>query len=329
MPFHYLMFDLKNKLPTLLYRCFAFALLLLWTQSVFGIDTEFGNNADQTIMALNPEMFTILEQQQNLYQQKLLATHPIIVALFNQTGGQFILYRPHQVPLQAPPLPEALDYKLAAAVQHSAMAAYELGMQGYNNPNATPSWQVKMQSLSEQIMLAQNNVTSLNVSAQEKHLFLLILNQANTFMTERLKQNTLSLSELNTYAQALKPNLEQLSHIIASAQVNYWLNIVSSWKHLLGPEWSNTYAVVLYIPVELQNNIFLNLLAHEMGQKTIHQRLFYFTSDSYTPTATEALDLLAKAMPDKSLANQIYGRDYLQDSSILSGSARQVLDDKH
>ena len=74
-------------------------------------------------------MLTTLKQQQKLYQEKLIRTHPVIVALFSPTGGEFILYRPGEKPIVAPAIPHVQTYVLASVIQHTAMQAYELSVQ--------------------------------------------------------------------------------------------------------------------------------------------------------------------------------------------------------
>src|SRR3970040_2238746 len=84
----------------------------------------------QKLQDINPSMLSTLAEQQHTYQQALLQKHPIIVALFSPQGGKFILYRPKHAPLIAPSLEEAQNYKLATQVEHAAMEAYELAIQG-------------------------------------------------------------------------------------------------------------------------------------------------------------------------------------------------------
>ena len=81
----------------------------------------------------------------------------------------------------------------------------------------------------------------------------------------------------------------------------------------------------MYINAQPKNNIFLHILAQSMGQEVIGNRLFNFTANSYTPTTDQALELLAKATPDKNLANNVFGEYYLSYSQILGKTARNIM----
>jgi hypothetical protein len=252
----------------------------------------------------------------------------VIVALFSPSGGQFVLYRPGQSPLVAPALPQAADYELATMIEHTAMATYALAIDGMNNPTASPSWQEQMQSYQIKVKAADADVNSLNVSDGEKTLFHKILGATDDFIAMNLKQNTLSQQSTNAYAEALKLYFMQLSNIVIGAEVGHWMQVTADWKKLLGSDWSNTYGVVMYIPTRQKNNILLGILAHYMGKDTIGKRLFYFTTSNYTPTADEAMTQLAKATPDKVLANIIFGEYYLSYSQILGQVARARISEK-
>lgn len=302
------------------YKSVLGALALFCTAPVFAKDTPL-----QSIQALAPEMFITLSMQTKTYQEKLLAKHPVIVALFSPSGGQFVLYRPNHPPIIAPALPQAQDYELASIIEHTAMATYAMAIYGMNNPSTTLSWQSQMQSYQEKIEAADSNVDALNIPVAEKQIFHDILRITNHFIATNIKHKALSEQETASYAKNLKPYFVELSQIVISGEVNHWMQVVADWKQLLGNEWSNTYGVVMYIDTRPQNNILLGILAHYMGSEAIGKQLFYFTADTYSPTAGQAIQLLAKATPDKALAEEVYGKYYLSYSQILGQRARAAM----
>lgn len=306
------------------------SILLFYSSSIFATSTVTATSpaALRNVLALRPEMIATLSEQQRLYQQKLLQNHPVIVALFSSTGGQFILYRPNHAPLVAPSLPNAQDYQLAAIVEHTAMSAYLLAIQEINNPVKSASWQNQMKSYQTKIALAENSINALDILPTEKELFHSILRQTNAFITENLRQGTISSAQTNTFAQTLKPYFVQLSKIVIGNQVTHWMQVTEDWKQLLGNNWQKAYGVVMYINTKPKNNIFLDILIHYMGQDAVGQRLFYFTADSYSPTAVQALDLLTNATPDKALATKLFGEYFLLYSQILGQTARGVIAQK-
>ncbi len=316
---------MKNKIIGILCFFSFFLSAPLFANNTMGASTP--KTALKNMYSLNPEMFSTLSEQEQLYQQKLLQHHPIIVALFSPTGGQFVLYRPGQKPLVASPLPDAQDYQLATVVEHAAMETYALAIQGLNNPQNLV-WQTKMKAYQLKLTLAQQSVDFLEALPAQKEQYRSILKLANSFIAENLRHNSLSLSRTNEYAKSLEPYFTQVSKIVISNQVNHWISIVATWKKLLGNDWDNTYGAIMYINAQPKNNIFLHILAQSMGQEVIGNRLFNFTANSYTPTTDQALELLAKATPDKNLANNVFGEYYLSYSQILGKTARNIMGEK-
>lgn len=304
---------------SMLYACTIFA--------ISPINKEASQIAEHNIMSLNSGMFSTLNEQEKYYEKELLKKHPVIVALFSSDGGYFVLYRPNKIPLIVSHILNSTEYKLAGAVEHNAMNVYEIAIAGMNNPEQRIFWQNKMKLIQTKILLAKKNINNLNISPREQDLFLSIMRKANTFIDANLQQESLSQSRTIKYAQAIKPDLVNLTQIIASEQVNFWMRTVANWKQQLGNEWGNTYAVVMYIPVEPKNNIFLAIVSHFMSQAAINQRLFYFNTNSFAPNTNEALSLLAKRLPDTNLANKVFGEYFLSYSDILSKIARKVVDE--
>ncbi|NNM59705.1 MAG: hypothetical protein HKM04_07805 [Legionellales bacterium] len=299
--------------------------LILGFLSVIFVSSIFASNLPEgALQALEPEMFTTMKAQADIYQEQLLAAHPVIVALFSPAGGQFVLYRPGQAPLIAPVLPQAQDYEFATLVEHAAMSTYAVAIRGINDSTHF-DWQNQLQEYQKKIGAADASINNLTVSSSEKILFHRILGKTNDFMTQSLKQNTLSPQNTANYADSLKPDFVRLSKLVIDAQVNHWMGVTADWKKLLGKDWGHTYGVVLYIDTRPQNNIFLAVLAYYMGESAVGKQLFYFTTQSYSPTAEQAIEQLAKTMPDKVLANQVYGGYYLSYSQILGQTARAAM----
>ena len=65
--------------------------------------TTAGEVAKENLLALNSAMFDLYSNSNAIFQHNLLAKHPVILALFSGSGGRFMLYRPNQPPLDAPP----------------------------------------------------------------------------------------------------------------------------------------------------------------------------------------------------------------------------------
>src|SRR6478752_8539871 len=97
--------------------------------------------ADNNVLALNSAMFDLYGASGAIFQANFLAHHPVILALFSGAGGHFILYRPGQPPLDAPPVP--IVYQLMKSVGHSTMALAEVVGPYLDNPD-DQSWRGPM-----------------------------------------------------------------------------------------------------------------------------------------------------------------------------------------
>ena len=60
--------------------------------------------AFDNIYQLNKSMQTIFSSDLSVTQENIRNRFPLIMGLFSDSGGRFILYRPGQPPLEAPPV---------------------------------------------------------------------------------------------------------------------------------------------------------------------------------------------------------------------------------
>ena len=98
-----------------------------------GINFSPAETATKDVLALNSGMFDLYDAAAKIFQKNILAQHPVILALFSGAGGRFILYRPGQAPLEAPPVP--IVYQLLKSVDHSTMAMAEVVGPYLDNPD--------------------------------------------------------------------------------------------------------------------------------------------------------------------------------------------------
>jgi hypothetical protein len=149
------------------------------------LSTSPAEIATKDVMALNTAMFELFSDSAQIFKANLLATHLIILALFSGAGGRFILYRPHQPPIDAPPVPPV--YQLLKSVGHSTMALAEIVMPYLSSPK-DQSWpasllayRTRMQSAAAEIdktdmpadwranskKILQNNVACMDECAEK------------------------------------------------------------------------------------------------------------------------------------------------------------------
>src|SRR5207247_1058001 len=156
-------------------------------------------------------------------------------------GGQFILYRPGQEPIEAPSPPAI--YQLAKSVGHAAMGTYQLVAPTVSNPTSDQSWVGPMKANRGRIQVALDSLGALDLAPSERDLLRSVLTRIAAFQDHCLKNGTYTYLEVESYARGLKPELAQLIALASGVQVAHWFKVLEGWKQMLGPDWERTYAV--------------------------------------------------------------------------------------
>jgi len=281
--------------------------------------TAFGE-----VYALNDNMFTIYESSLDKYKRHIRERVPLILALFSGKGGQFILYRPGQEPIEAPSPPAV--YQLAKSVGHSAMATYQLVAPTMSNPTADRSWVGPMKAYRGRIQVALDSLGALDIAPSERDLFRSVLAGIAAFQDNCLKNGTYTYPEVESYARGLKPQLAQLIALASGVQVGHWFKVLEGWKQMLGPDWDRTYAVSNALYVARQNNILFSVLVQFMGEKAINDRLLLVETTDFTTTPATMIDVFARIISDRALGQLFFGDYRLMDAELLGGGGRKAIE---
>src|SRR6478672_4182932 len=114
----------------------------------------------KNVLQLNKSMFELYGDAAQIFQRNFLGSHPVILGLFTGAGGQFILYRPGQPPLEAPSVP--ISYQLLKSVGHSTMALSEVVMPYLDNASDT-SWRGSLLTYRSQMQSALDGLNKADV----------------------------------------------------------------------------------------------------------------------------------------------------------------------
>jgi hypothetical protein len=222
------------------------------------VTTPAGQVADNNVLALNTAMFELYGDAAKLFQQNVLAQHPIILSLFSGAGGRFILYRPGMAPLDAPPVP--LVYQLIKSIGHSTMALTEVVGPYLENPT-NQAWAAPMQAYRTRMQSAIVTLDATDMPADWRPASRLILQRNIDFMDACLKSGSITMADLQAFAKRQVPELKKVIAWAAETQVNHWMGVIGDWKKLLGNDWDKTYAASNTIYVARQNNVLFSVLA--------------------------------------------------------------------
>ena len=280
--------------------------------------------ASGEVYSLNENMFTIYESSLAKYKRHIRERVPLIFALFSGKGGQFILYRPGQEPIEAPSPPAI--YQIAKSVGHTAMATYQLVAPSIDNPSADRSWVGPMKAYRGRIQVALDSLDALDIAPSERDLLRSVLTKIAAFQDNCLKNNTYTYAEVESFTRGLKPQLAQLIALASGVQVAHWFKVLEGWKQMLGPDWDRTYAVSNSIYVARQNNILFSILVQFMGEKAINDRLLLIETTDFTTTPATMMDAFARIISDRALGQVFFGDYRLMDFELLGGGGRKAIE---
>lgn len=278
----------------------------------------------RAVYQLNDSMFNIYDNSLKVYTANIKARVPLIMALFSGKGGRFILYRPGQAPLEAPPVPNI--YQANKSVGHCAMATYACVAPYIANPTADLSWVPLMKSYNLEIQMAKEGIKNLDIKPEEQALLQDTLDKVLAFQDACLKNGTFTYAQVEAYARGVEPNIEQLVAIASAAQVGHWFQVMTEWKALLGDDWDKTYGLSNSIYVARQNNILFSVLVQFFGEKAMNDRLLLLETTDFQTTPEEMMEAFARIVGDRVLGQVFFNNDRLMDFELLGFGGRAAIE---
>ena len=278
--------------------------------------------ARQNVLALNTGMFDLYGSAGKLVQASILSQNPVILGLFSGAGGRFILYRPGQPPLEAPPVPEV--YQLLKSVGHSVMAlAVVVGPHIGKADDA--SWQPQMLAYRVRLEAALESLDSTSMPEEWRANNRALIAENIAFIDKVTAAKVVSFDDVAAFAESQKARLKLDIQWAADTQVTHWMGVLADWKQQLGPDWAKVYAASNTIYVARQNNVLYSVLAQFFGPEDINSRLILIETVSFTTTPEDMLDALTRIIADRTVGETFFGSRYLMDYELMGGDARDSI----
>jgi hypothetical protein len=286
------------------------------------IASSAAETATKNVLALNIGMFELYGDAGKIFQSNILNQHPVILGLFSGEGGKFILYRPDQAPLDAPPVP--VVYQLLKSVGHSTMALAEVVGPYLNNPD-DQAWRGSMLAYRSRMKSALDGLDATPMPPEWRDNNRTILENNIAFMDECLAKGAISFAALKAFSEKQAPYLKRDVTWAAQTQVAHWMTVIADWKKMLGSDWERTYAASNTIYVARQNNVLFSVLAQFFGPDAINDRLLLIETMSFTTTPTDMLESLTRIISDRSVGAMFFGDYHLMDYELMGGDARAAI----
>jgi len=327
------------QVPSLLKRCAATvaasAMLIVpaamghaqglpaYMQPIEGLTTTTpADVANNNILALNAAMFGLYDGAARIFQRNILSKHPVILGLFSGAGGRFILYRPNQPPLEAPP--PSIVYQLLKSVGHSTMAVSQVVGPYIDNP-ANQAWRAPLLSYRSSMQSALDGLDATAMPPEWRDANRTILRLNIEFMDDCVAKGVIQFAMLEEFGKKQGPHLKRIIAWAAQTQVAHWMTVIGDWKKMLGADWDKTYAASNTIYVARQNNVLFSVLAQYFGAEAINDRLILIETISFTTTPADMLTSLVRIIADRSVGALFFGHDRLMDFELMGGDARAAI----
>ena len=278
--------------------------------------------ATENVLALNSAMFDLYGAAGKIFQRNILAQHPLILGMFSGAGGRFILYRPGQAPLEAPPVP--MTYQLMKSVGHSTMALAEVVAPYLDNPE-NQSWRAALAAYRSRMQSALDTLDATDMPPDWRVTAHAILANNVAFMDGCAEKGAIGTADLQGFADKQAPELKKVIAWAAQTQVQHWMGVIAGWKAMLGPDWDQTYAASNTIYVARQNNVLFSVLAQFFGADAINDRLLLIETISFTSTPEDMLDSLTRIIADRSVGALFFKSYHLMDYELMGGDARTAI----
>jgi hypothetical protein len=286
------------------------------------VASSAADTATKDVLALNTGMFELYGDAGKIFQNNILSQHPVILGLFSGAGGKFILYRPDQAPLEAPPVP--VVYQLLKSVGHSTMALAEVVGPYLNNPD-DQAWRGSMAAYRSRMKSALDGLDATPMPPEWRDNNRTILENNIAFMDDCLSKGAISFVALKAFSEKQAPFLKRDVTWAAQTQVAHWMTVIGDWKKMLGADWDQTYAASNTIYVARQNNVLFSVLAQFFGPDAINDRLLLIETMSFTTTPTDMLESLTRIISDRSVGSMFFGNYHLMDYELMGGDARAAI----
>jgi hypothetical protein len=250
-----------------------------WNGLISTQSTPLEASATANVLALNTSMFELYDAAGRSFTKNILATHPVILALFSGGGGNFTLYRPGQPPLQAPVVP--VVYQVLKSIGHSTMALAEVVSPYLTSPQ-DQSWRATILAFRSRTKSAIDSLDDVS-------------------MQPEWRENSRKILQRNLDGHKQAPSLAKEVAWAAQTQVAHWMDVMDDWKAMLGPNWDKTIGASNTIYVARQNNVLFSVLAQYFGPDALNDRLLLIETMSFTTTREEMLAALTRIIADRSV----------------------------
>ncbi|MER8236999.1 hypothetical protein [Streptomyces sp. NPDC094049] len=250
-------------------------------------------------------------------RERLLGSAPVLLALFDGTGGRMLLHTPDGRVARAAPVP--VVYQRLKGLAHAPVAVFELATS--SAPAADPS----AARFAEVAARTAEDPASLGLGPQETETGRALLALCEGLMARVRVGERPSRERVDAFARACAPLVLRLVERAAAVQVGHWTAVLDRWQRRLGGSFGEAYAAVNTLYVTRTKNVLFTVVAQYLGEAAIGERLFLFETPEFTTAPDRMLDLLGRVVADRELGRAFFGQGRVMDVEIMGDGARAAV----
>lgn len=249
---------------------------------------------------------------------------PVILAMFNGVGGQYILRRNGQK-IAAEPVPAL--YQQIKSVSHTIVGVYEIIAPYFAN-SETGNWRPKLTEYNQMLKEALATLGNVGMPPEVEANCRTILQGDIDYTDKILKEGSFSAESFSAYAKSILPAISENVALAGKLQVDHFEALVTKWRKEMGEEeWSRLYAIVATAWAMRRENVHFQILADMMGHDTVNDRLIIAES---IPDVTEdqLIMLLGRIINDRGVGILVFGKEFRMDVELMGEGARAAIEQK-
>ncbi|MDG2423954.1 MAG: hypothetical protein P8M22_08250 [Phycisphaerales bacterium] len=248
---------------------------------------------------------------------------PVILALFNGSGGKYILRRNgKQVAVEpVPPI-----YKKIKSVSHTLVGIFEI-VSPYFEYSESGNWRTDLSEYNDYMKEALATLGNTGMPAEFENNCRIILEGGIAFMDQVLKSGKFTADDYSNYAKPLLPTVMKNVTLAGKLQVDHFEEVVKQWRKEMGEEeWSRLYAVVNSAWAMRRQNVHFQIMAQMMGQDTVNDRLIMAEAINDV-TEDDLLMLLGRVVNDRVLSILVFDETFRMDVELMGEAARKATEE--
>jgi hypothetical protein len=267
-------------------------------------------------------LYTLDTEMQSNYAKTQYATgqmqSPVILAMFNGTGGRYILRRNGK---QEAVEPVPALYQQMKSVSHTLVGIFEI-ISPYFEDSQTGNWQHSLAEYDRQMKEALARLSNVGMPTEYERYCQNILEGGIAFMDKALKTGTFTAADYSAYAKALMPDVYKTISLAGKLQVDHFQAVVKKWRQDMGEEeWSRLYTVVNTAWAMRRENVHFQIMAQMMGRDAINDRLILAEAINNV-TEDDLIMLLGRIVNDRVLSILVFDKTYRMDVELIGEAAR-------